>query len=98
MIRVVKESVLDNESELLKCLRNKYSYAIIDEFQDTNQLQFDIFSKVFMCENHNIIVVGDPKQSIYSYQGADIKVYQKAINLISNSGKKCRLEKTTVLP
>lgn len=93
MIRVVKESVLDNESELLKCLRNKYSYAIIDEFQDTNQLQFDIFSKVFMCENHNIIVVGDPKQSIYSYQGADIKVYQKAINLISNSGKKCRLEK-----
>ena len=94
MIRMVRESVLDDNSKLLKCLRDKYTYAIIDEFQDTNQIQFDIFSRVFMGDkNHNIIVVGDPKQSIYSFQGADVSVYQKAVDLIAQTGEKCRLEK-----
>ena len=93
MIRVIRELVVDDNSRLLECLRNKYSYAIIDEFQDTNQIQFDIFSKIFMCEDHNIIVVGDPKQSIYAFQGADVTVYQKAVDIISKRGEKCRLGK-----
>lgn len=93
MIRDVRESLISKNSELLTLLRNKYSYGIIDEFQDTNQIQFDIFSKMFLCDDHNIIVVGDPKQSIYSFQGADINVYQKASEIISNNGIKCRLAK-----
>lgn len=94
MIRMVRESILEENSKLLECLKKKFSYAIIDEFQDTNQIQFDIFSRIFMSDDdHNIIVVGDPKQSIYSYQGADVKVYQKAVEEISAKGKKCRLAK-----
>ncbi len=93
MIRSVRELVVQDDSELLKCLQNKYRYAIIDEFQDTNQLQFDIFKTVFISKEHNIIVVGDPKQSIYSFQGADVTVYQKAVELISKNGRKCRLAK-----
>ena len=94
MINAVRESVLRKDSALLERLRNKYRYAIIDEFQDTNQKQFDIFSKVFLSENHNIIVVGDPKQSIYSFQGADVEVYRKAVNqIVSSGGEKCFLEK-----
>ena len=86
MIRYVRESVLKENSPLKDSLRKKYKYAIIDEFQDTNQIQFDIFSNIFMCDNHNIIVVGDPKQSIYSFQGADIQVYYKAKKAIEDSG------------
>ena len=77
MIRSVHEEVLNNE-EFLNKLKDKYQYVIIDEFQDTNQLQYDIFKKVFLSDNHNIIVVGDPKQSIFSFQGTDLTVYNKA--------------------
>lgn len=83
MILSVHQAVLDNskgDSPLKTRLRAQYTYAIIDEFQDTNQLQWDIFSAVF----DKIFVVGDPKQSIYSFQGADVNVYQKAIHAIGN--------------
>ena len=95
MLRMVREAVLSDNSELLKRLKEKYSYGIIDEFQDTNQIQFDIFTKVFMDdEDHNIIVVGDPKQSIYSFQGADVKVYERAVKyIVDHKGLKRRLEK-----
>lgn len=93
MIRVIHELLMQDGSKLLELLRNKYKYAIIDEFQDTNELQFNIFSKIFLSPNHNIIVVGDPKQSIYGYQGADINVYKKAVDIIEKNGQKCRLAK-----
>lgn len=96
MIRNVRESVCEPNSELLKKLKEKYKYAIIDEFQDTNQKQWDIFKRIFMkydentktCEKeegNSICVVGDPKQSIYAFQGADVNVYTTAINEIKES-------------
>ena len=94
MIRYVREAIVHDD--LLKNkLKDKYTYAIIDEFQDTNQRQFDIFKSIFMeDEDHKIIVVGDPKQSIYSFQGADVKVYHKAVkNIIDINGDRCRLNK-----
>lgn len=84
MIRNVREAVCNEGLELKKKLQEKYTYAIIDEFQDTNKRQWDIFSRVFMEDDqHTIIVVGDPKQSIYSFQGADVNVYQEAIQQIA---------------
>lgn len=86
MIRSVHEEVLNNDNFLNK-LKNKYQYVIIDEFQDTNQLQYDIFKSVFLNDKHNMIVVGDPKQSIYSFQGTDLTVYNNAKKEIeSNNG------------
>ena len=83
MILSVHSAALDisnGDSPLKSRLRAQYAYAIIDEFQDTNQLQWDIFSAVF----DKIFVVGDPKQSIYSFQSADVNVYKKAIDEIQN--------------
>lgn len=72
-------------SGLCQKLRAQYNYAIIDEFQDTNQLQWDIFREIFLKDkDHSIFVVGDPKQSIYSFQGADVNVYHKATAEIGN--------------
>ncbi len=87
MIRYVREALIHNEA-FKKKLKGKYKRAIIDEFQDTNQLQFDIFKSIFLeDEDHQIMVVGDPKQSIYSFQGADVQAYFKAKNeIISKNG------------
>lgn len=84
MIRNVHETLSESDSKLKKVLQNKYKYAIIDEFQDTNQIQWDIFKQIFMADNkHAICVVGDPKQSIYAFQGADVNVYTAAKNEIA---------------
>ncbi|MBR2892124.1 MAG: UvrD-helicase domain-containing protein [Bacilli bacterium] len=94
MIRYVRESII-HDDKLKNKLKNKYKRAIIDEFQDTNQRQFDIFKNIFMEDDeHKIIVVGDPKQSIYSFQGADINVYYNAKEAIkNNNGEICMLNK-----
>ena len=69
MILSVHQAVLSSDNSLKTRLRAQYQYAIIDEFQDTNQLQWDIFRSVFLKDgedrvpNHSIYVVGDPKQS-----------------------------------
>lgn len=92
MITVVHQAiVMDKDCKLKDELRKAYTYAIIDEFQDTNRLQWDIFRTLFFEDsdhskvpNHSIFVVGDPKQSIYAFQGADLSVYQEAIKTIGN--------------
>ena len=79
MLRTIREELVNGNESFKNKLKGKYQYAIIDEFQDTNQLQFDTFKSIFLEDNdHHMIVVGDPKQSIYSFQGADLNVYQKA--------------------
>jgi exodeoxyribonuclease V beta subunit len=94
MILSVHRAIMEPGNSLKERLRAQYTYAIIDEFQDTNQLQWDIFRTVFLKEgdtpvpDHSIFVVGDPKQSIYSFQGADVNVYNRATNEI---GKKIDL-------
>lgn len=64
-------------------IRKRYRVALVDEFQDTDQRQWDIFrtlfsSKVPRVEGEKpgfLLVVGDPKQAIYSFRGADVRVY-----------------------
>ena len=57
----------------------KYQYAIIDEFQDTDSVQWNIFKTLFFdSPNHSLIVIGDPKQAIYSFRGADVYTYLEA--------------------
>lgn len=68
------------DSPLSAAIRGKYKFAVIDEFQDTNLLQWGIFRTVFLNQkNNHLFVVGDPKQSIYSFQGANVEVYRRAI-------------------
>lgn len=87
MILNVREAVCEKNSALKKELQKKYDVAIIDEFQDTNQQQWDIFREVFKNDSHSLIVVGDPKQSIYAFQGADVNVYENAIGTFENGYK-----------
>ncbi|HTH93720.1 MAG TPA: exodeoxyribonuclease V subunit beta [Rhodocyclaceae bacterium] len=63
---------------LAAALRQRYAGALIDEFQDTDPLQYNIFSTIFSGEGHPLFFVGDPKQAIYSFRGADLQAYMGA--------------------
>jgi exodeoxyribonuclease V beta subunit len=63
-------------------LGNRYRVVLIDEFQDTDPVQWDIFSSLFGRNEGrtSLVMVGDPKQSIYGFRGADVHTYQSAVD------------------
>jgi len=64
--------LLDENEDLAKTTSDKYQYIMIDEYQDTNELQLKLLQK--LCVNHtNLCVVGDDDQSIYGWRGAHIR-------------------------
>ncbi|HEX5052560.1 MAG TPA: exodeoxyribonuclease V subunit beta [Planctomycetota bacterium] len=63
-------------ASLLQTVRQRHRVALIDEFQDTDSLQYGIFSTCF--QNRPLFLVGDPKQSIYAFRGADLRTYLDA--------------------
>lgn len=77
MLNLLNEALLNND--LLNILQKRYKYGIVDEFQDTDPVQYDIFKKIFMeGESNKLFIIGDPKQAIYGFRGADIYTYFKA--------------------
>ena len=60
----------------------RHPAALIDEFQDTSPEQYRLFDSLYRCQNNDknalIVLIGDPKQSIYGFRGADIHSYLKA--------------------
>lgn len=65
----------------LKSVRENYSAVIIDEFQDTDPVQWEIFSQLFSSKESwdgHFHLIGDPKQSIYAFRQADIYTYLRA--------------------
>lgn len=62
-------------TELREVLQQQYRAALIDEFQDTDQEQWHIFSTLFSSPHHYLYLIGDPKQAIYKFRGADIYSY-----------------------
>ncbi|MBK7536013.1 MAG: UvrD-helicase domain-containing protein [Myxococcales bacterium] len=66
-------------ADIIGRLRGRTPWALIDEFQDTDDVQWEIFRTVWLAETGGgLTVVGDPKQSIYSFRGADVATYLRA--------------------
>ncbi len=65
-----------------RSIRERYRFALIDEFQDTDQRQWSIFEQLFAEDGH-LYVIGDPKQAIYSFRGADVQTYLRAKTRLS---------------
>jgi exodeoxyribonuclease V beta subunit len=61
-----------------KALGAQYRAALIDEFQDTDPVQYEIFRRVFSDGQHRLFFIGDPKQAIYGFRGADVFTYLRA--------------------
>ncbi|ELP1737718.1 exodeoxyribonuclease V subunit beta [Vibrio cholerae] len=79
-------AALDNDEQGLlgERIRSLYPVAMIDEFQDTDPLQYSIFSRLYLdYPQCGLLMIGDPKQAIYAFRGADIFTYIKARNQVS---------------
>ena len=70
-----------DSSDLIADLRTHFPVAMIDEFQDTDATQYEIFERLYFSqESLSLTMIGDPKQAIYSFRGGDIFTYMKARN------------------
>lgn len=64
---------------LARALKTRYKAVLIDEFQDTDPVQYEIFAGIFSdVEEDALLLVGDPKQSIYRFRNADVFAYRQA--------------------
>ena len=68
----------DRGDWLVEKLRERYQAALIDEFQDTDPIQYASFNRIYADSGLPTFLVGDPKQAIYSFRGADIFTYLEA--------------------
>jgi len=74
----LRDALHDSQYDLAVQVRRQYEAALIDEFQDTDPVQYDIFTKIFDHPGASLFLIGDPKQAVYGFRGADIFAYMKA--------------------
>jgi len=81
---------------LLETLRRRWKYALVDEFQDTDPVQWEVFQKIFVEGTgiHRLFVIGDPKQAIYGFRGADVHTYELAKKYLLEKCKAARVPLT----
>ena len=92
--------LLRDHPDVRKSLRERYRHFLVDEFQDTSPVQYEILFRLaaaepvaagqdvngLKLENGRLFIVGDPKQSIYRFRKADISAYERAMNNILRDG------------
>jgi exodeoxyribonuclease V beta subunit len=90
MLHLVAEALRRPGGEALAAsLRRRYRVAIIDEFQDTDGVQWEIFRTIFheSAGENPLVVIGDPKQAIYGFRGADVSTYAEARATLAGGAK-----------
>ena len=86
--------ILKANPELKHNLNEQYKYIMVDEFQDNNPVQEKIIEELGKNKEINIFLVGDPKQSIYRFRGADVRVFNRQKDEITKrDGKIYKLSK-----
>jgi ATP-dependent helicase/nuclease subunit A len=84
--------LLRDEPDLRRLVASTYKLLVVDEFQDTDPIQWDIIQMIVSPERiaepkpGSLVLVGDPKQSIYRFRNADIHTFIKVKNLFTGSG------------
>ena len=99
MLTLVDEALrAPGAGALVAAMRERWRYALIDEFQDTDETQWDIFRRAFFEPRDDgagasvLYLVGDPKQSIYRFRGADVQTYLRARDeIVAGGGTLLRL-------
>ena len=96
LLRQVASALRPPGAELLsKRLRRQFVVALVDEFQDTDQLQYEIFRRIWHSDDSPgdeaqgepaLFLIGDPKQAVYAFRGADVHAYLAAKR---DAGERC---------
>ena len=85
LIHRVAQAVTMEDSKLRRLLRSRFRAALIDEFQDTDPRQWQLFQELFGRAPHFLALIGDPKQSIYGFRGTGLQAYKRARAGVSSS-------------
>lgn len=86
-LEIMTRDLLRSNPELRARVQQSYRFVLVDEFQDTNSLQKEILDLLCPCGGRsNLFVVGDGKQSIYRFRGAEVDVFERARNEIQSRG------------
>src|SRR2546430_1800461 len=72
--------------EVLARVTERYRFFLVDEFQDTNGLQRELMRRLALGRGANLFIVGDRKQSIYGFRGADVDVFSEMTATIKDAG------------
>ncbi len=74
-----------NGSALRQTLRARFAVALIDEFQDTDPVQYSIFRQIYEGSDATVFFIGDPKQAIYGFRGADVFTYLEVARQVART-------------
>ncbi|MDA8309949.1 MAG: UvrD-helicase domain-containing protein [Actinomycetota bacterium] len=79
----LKDTLHDPDRGVAACarLRSRFSVVLVDEFQDTDPIQWDVVRTAFGTGETVLVLIGDPKQAIYAFRGADVHSYLEAARL-----------------
>ena len=84
LLQNLYRAVMAEDGRLAQAIREQYPVALVDEFQDTDPWQYGSLHRIYDLQScnasHAFIMIGDPKQAIYSFRGADLNTYLQARN------------------
>ena len=82
----LRETLFDEQRGPAACarLRERYDVVLVDEFQDTDPVQWDIMHRAFGEGGATLVLIGDPKQAIYAFRGADVHAYLQARDVVQS--------------
>ena len=92
LIRVLE--LLGNKEQIRQKIASQFRYIMVDEFQDTNILQWKIISLLTEQNWKKFFIVGDPKQSIYGFRNADIRVFNMVADQFTHENSKAQIHLT----
>jgi exodeoxyribonuclease V beta subunit len=82
LLQNLHHAVMADDGRLATAIRQQYPVALVDEFQDTDPWQYGTLNRIYApeaCTDANaLVMIGDPKQAIYSFRGADLGTYLQA--------------------
>jgi exodeoxyribonuclease V beta subunit len=81
LVRLCDALTGSGSAEVAARLRDRYRVVLVDEFQDTDPVQWEIMETAFGHPEGALVLIGDPKQAIYSFRGADVYAYLRARHL-----------------
>lgn len=81
-LEILTMELLDEHPDVLKSYRRRFRHVLIDEFQDTNDVQTELVLKLYTPGTNSLCIVGDPRQSIYRFRGANVDCFQQVLERI----------------
>ncbi len=86
-LQLMTRDLLKSNETIRNKLVERHKYFMIDEYQDTNEVQYELVMLLTnQLQDANLFIVGDPKQSIFGFRGADVRIFDKTRTIIEGNG------------